>query len=80
MATGRPVVCFNAGGLPEVVGDCGFLVSGKKEFLARVEELLNNPELCAAIGKRASARAGTFNWDNVAKRTIDYFRTVLSER
>lgn len=79
MATGRPVVAFNVGGIPELVGDYGFIVNDKESFLCKIEELLNNKELCEDIGKKACARAKTFEWGSIAKKTIDFYKVILNE-
>lgn len=79
MATGRPVVSFRVGGIPELVGDCGFVVNDKKSFLSKIEELLNNRELCHSIGEKARARAKTFEWDTIAKKVISYYKVILNE-
>jgi glycosyltransferase involved in cell wall biosynthesis len=78
MATGRPVVAFNVGGIPELVGNCGFVVHEKKRLLSTIEELLNDKELCQKTGEKARARAETFGWDNIAKRVISYYWEVLN--
>ena len=78
MATGRPVVAFRVGGIPELVGDTGFVVRNKENFLYKIEELLNDRELCQKTGEKARARAETFDWDNIAKRVISYYREVLN--
>ena len=78
MATGRPVVAFRVGGIPELVGDCGFVVQGKEKFLSTIEELLNNKGLCQKTGENARARAESFDWDSIAKRVIKYYREVLN--
>ena len=44
MTVGRPVIAFNVGGVPEVIGNCGILVNNKKEFIFNIEELLRNKE------------------------------------
>ncbi len=79
MATGRPVVAFRVGGIPKLVGDCGFVVNNKEIFLSKIEELLNNKDLCQKIGEKARTRAELFEWDGIAKKTIDFYKVVLNE-
>lgn len=76
MATGRPVVAFNVGGIPEVIGDAGFVVNNKKEFVDTIKHLLENRKLCTQIGKKANKRAKKFDWDTIAKQTIHHYREV----
>jgi len=76
MATGRPVVAFNVGGIPHVIGDAGFLVNNKKEFIYKVKQLLDDQIECAKVGKKAYDRAKLFNWDLIAKQTINYYEEV----
>ena len=76
MATGRPVVAFNVGGIPEVIGNEGFIVKNTKELVYKIKELLNNKEKCTIIGKRASRRAKNFDWDLIAKKTIAFYNEV----
>ena len=76
MATGRPVVAFNVGGIPEVIGDAGFIVNNKKEFIYKVSQLLENKGECIRTGKNANKRAKIFDWDLIAKKTIQYYEEV----
>ena len=77
MATGRPVVAFHVGGIPKLVGDCGFAVNTRERFLSTIEELLNNREGCQRIGEKAHARAENYRWDIIAKKAIDFYRVIL---
>jgi len=79
MATGRPVVAFNVGGIPEVIGGSGFAVNSEDRFIYKVKELLNNRDECIRIGKKANKRAREFDWDSIAKRTIQYYEEVKNE-
>ena len=79
MATGRPVIAFKVGGIPQLVGDCGFVVNDKESFLSKIEELLNNRGLCQKIGEKAHTRAEDFKWDIIAKKTIDFYKVILNE-
>ncbi len=77
MATGRPIVSFDVGGVSTLVGDSGCVVKTKKEFLLKIAELLRSRDLCTKLGQKALARVGSFNWDEIAKRTEDYYRRIL---
>jgi glycosyltransferase involved in cell wall biosynthesis len=83
-AAGRPVVVTRTGGLSEIVreGETGFVVPPRDpESLARaIERLLERPELAAEMGERARRMAqGEYSWDEIASRTIDLYRQVMSE-
>lgn len=60
MATGTPVVAANVGGIPELIEDgvTGTLVSGRdpEHFAAAIENLMDNPDECRAMGERAKQR------------------------
>lgn len=73
MAIGRPVIAFKVGGVPEVIGNCGFAVKSKNAFIYKLKELLNNKKECVEIGKKANKRAKNFDWDLIAKQTIKYY-------
>lgn len=76
MATGRPVVSFNVGGIPEVIGDAGVIVNNKSEMMSAIVQLLEEKERCIAIGKKASERANRFNWSLISRRIINYYIEV----
>jgi glycosyltransferase involved in cell wall biosynthesis len=79
MAVGRPVISFNVGGVPEVVGNCGVIAGNKGEMLISLKELIEDKERCSLIGKRANARANKFSWGSVAKKTIRYYEHILGK-
>jgi len=79
MSTGRPVVAFSVGGIPQLIGECGFVVNNKENFLCKIEELLNNRELCQKIGEKASTRAAIFKWDIITKKTIDFYKVISND-
>ena len=76
MATGRPVVAFGVGGIPAVVGDAGFCVNDVREMNLKIKELLDDREGSEALGRRACQRARRFDWDTIAKQTLELYTEV----
>ena len=71
MACGTPVVGSNRGGIPEVLGETGILVSPEdtEQFAAVLSDLLENPCWRASLGHAAYQRCREwFDWDIVARR------------
>ena len=71
-ACGTPVVAASVGGLRSIVsdGETGLLVDGRDplEWATAVALLLDDHELAAAMGARASARSGRWSWCMTAAR------------
>jgi glycosyltransferase involved in cell wall biosynthesis len=79
MACGAPVVASNRGGLPEVVGDAGLLVSPTDVDALReaMYTLAGQEPLRAALRARGLARARAFSWRHVAEATVTVYREAL---
>jgi glycosyltransferase involved in cell wall biosynthesis len=79
MAAGLPVVCSRGSALEEVAGDAATLVDpGDAGALTQaVERLLDDPALAEASRKRGLERSQRFDWQDTARRTIAFYRTVL---
>jgi glycosyltransferase involved in cell wall biosynthesis len=77
MAAGVPVVAYDTGALPEVVGDAGIVVrEGDREaLLAAVRRVLDAPGDLAERGRRRAAER--FTWDAVAMRMIELYERCL---
>jgi glycosyltransferase involved in cell wall biosynthesis len=81
MYFGKPVVAFNVGGIPEVVGDAGSLhefgdVAGAA---ATLDELIESPGLARQLGDRARTRAlANFTAENAVPQYEAIYRRVLS--
>jgi D-inositol-3-phosphate glycosyltransferase len=71
-ACGTPVVAAAVGGLRTLVEDgrTGFLVEGRDpaDFAKRVDELLRDGPLAAALGSHAAVRARGYTWSTAAGR------------
>jgi len=81
MACETAVVASRIGGIPEVVvdGETGYLVepANPEELAARINELVDDPELAARFGKAGRERAVEhFSWRAIAERTADLYRSL----
>jgi glycosyltransferase involved in cell wall biosynthesis len=81
MACGIPVVSSDAASLPEVVGDAGMLIGPRDlaGWVQALDRLLTDAPLRAAFGTRGLARARMFSWDAAAERTLEVYRSVLTD-
>jgi glycosyltransferase involved in cell wall biosynthesis len=72
MACGVPVVCSNAGSLPEVAGDAAILLppDDAHGFAREIARVLTDPALAADLARRGRLRAGDFTWTQTAERTL----------
>jgi glycosyltransferase involved in cell wall biosynthesis len=82
-AAGVPVVCSNAGGVPEVFQD-GFnaLLYPPGDDIAMAKaiiRLIQDRELAKTISANAVETASKFTWEMAAERTIRVYEEVLQE-
>ena len=77
MACGTPVVCADAGSLPEVAGGAARTVSPHDHdaLAAAVAEVLADP---APWRDRGLARAATFKWERCAEQTVAVYRDAAA--
>ena len=78
MACGLPVVCSNAGAIPEVAGDAAIQhdpddVAGFGESVLRV---LREPSLAATMRNKGLRRAEEFTWARTARETLDIYMAL----
>ncbi|GEM_PF-4988076 len=70
-----PSIVSDVGGIPEVVGDAGIIVSdGKTETYAKeITRLLEDEVSARALGERMLARTREFTWENCARASFPEF-------
>jgi alpha-1,3-rhamnosyl/mannosyltransferase len=79
MARGCPVIAANATALPEVVSDCGVLVSpdNADEWAQAMILMIEDEAMAASYAKAGVERAKLFNWDVSAGILEDAYRHAL---
>lgn len=85
MATGKPVIATNVGGIPEMITDGvdGFIVEEKNvgQIAKKLSLLLGDEKVCKKIGKNARKKVEKkFNWDIIAERILDVYEGVSENR
>ena len=77
MASGLPVICSNAGSLPEVAGDAALVVDPDDgEGLKRhIVDVLTRPDLAACLAKKGVEQARQFTWEQTARETLNIYET-----
>ena len=80
MLVGVPVVASRIGGLPEVVGDCGFLVPAERpeELADALVRIAEDPDRHAALAERGRRRAAArFGVEQMVTETTRVYESVL---
>ncbi|MGC8642375.1 MAG: glycosyltransferase family 4 protein [Isosphaeraceae bacterium] len=80
LACGTPVVCSNAGSLPEVVGDAGlfFDPTDVTSIATTLRRLVAYPRMRDSLASRALARASHFTWDRAASALLKCFNELTT--
>ena len=80
MACGTPVVCSDAGSLPEVVGDAALLTPPEEvdAWAASLHHILEDEGLRKELGEKGKRRASQFSWKKAAKETLTTYRKAVA--
>jgi glycosyltransferase involved in cell wall biosynthesis len=81
MARGTPVVCSNAGALPDVAGDAALLHSPLDDAMLaqHIRALWFDDTLHDDYRRRGIERASQFSWQRAARETLDVYRMALNK-
>ena len=79
MACGAPVVCSDAGPLPEVAGDAAVLLPPQdvRAWADAIRRLLTDEHLATSLRARGERRAREFSWEQSARATREVYREAL---
>ena len=80
LACGTPVVCSEAGSLPEVVGDAGlfFDPTDVASIATALRRIIAYPRMRDGLASRALNRASLFTWDRAATTLLESFNELSS--
>lgn len=80
LAAGVPVVTSNVSSLPEIAGDAALLVDPRStaELRDALSRLLLSPDLRAEMARRGRCRAQQFRWEECAKKSLQFFETLVA--
>lgn len=78
MASGTPVICSDAGSLPEIVGDAGLLVNPDQPegVAAAVIRLREDSSLRAGLVDKGIQRAALYTWERTAVELADLYAEI----
>ncbi len=83
MSYGKGVLVSDIAPNREAVADLGLTFATKSitDLSQKLQYLLDHPEVVAEMGDKLQYRAETeYNWDNIVKKTIELYRSVLGEQ
>jgi len=80
MACGIPVICSNAGALPEVTGDAAILLDPEdvNGFTDKIHEVLVDHPTIRRMSENGIAQAGKFQWSRTAEETLSIYRKTAN--
>ena len=75
----RPTICYNIGAHPEISknGQTGFVVQSRKEFVKKLEILIDDPKLRKKMGASAIEYSKKFTWENSVKKYHHIIKKML---
>ncbi len=77
MACGKPIIACNRGGVPEVVGDAGFLLEpSPQQWQKTVDRVFSDSELRREMCEKSLARSRQFSWATTTEKLLSSFKDI----
>jgi glycosyltransferase involved in cell wall biosynthesis len=78
MRCGTPVICSNAGAMPEICGDAAYLVdpTSTDAIAQAMEAVFLNPELRQSLIERGLEHSKRYSWHETARQTLAIYKAV----
>ena len=82
MAASVPVITSAVSSLPEITGGSAMLVDPRSvdELRRAMERVLEDPALAASLAAKGGERATSFQWENCARQSMEFFKDVAGYR
>ena len=82
MAHGVPVICSNAGSLPEVAGEAALLFASgdSKELAVKIQQMAVDPALRKQLIERGKAQWQKFSWETCAREMKVVFERAATRQ
>ncbi|MEK6923219.1 MAG: glycosyltransferase family 4 protein [Nanoarchaeota archaeon] len=77
MAQGKPVIAHNAGGMPSVIQNYGYVFNDLNELNNQLKLLLADKNLREKLGKEGKKYAETLIWSELTKKLENLYMTLL---
>ena len=72
MSCGKPIVACNRAGVPEVLGNAGFLLEPSvAEWSSAINKLTTDSSLRRRMGEKAFERSKTFSWEETTNKLLN---------
>lgn len=80
LAMGVPVLCSNAGALPEMGGDAALYFNSDniEEIEAAMEKIVSDKDLRLSLSQKGIKRAADFNWETTVNKTFEVLSRVIA--
>ena len=77
---GVPVLCSDAGALPEMGGDAALYFNSDsiEEIEAAMEKIVSDKDLRLSLSQKGIVRAADFNWEVTVNKTFEVLSRVIA--